>query len=460
MNIHTIPLRTMAAMLLITFAGWTPSAYAQIPTPSNRLLDQAAQAVAEKVAAAVKAKDFGAVKRVAVYPLEGDSDRRITDVLTNAFTKTQLTVVLRERLEQVLKEHAFQIKHEDLLKKETLKRLGEILSVDAIAFGTVRESSVTGDRAVVRVDLKIANVETAELLWGELVEGTAQEGRTPPPPTANKPPEASIAAPSGGTAGAAVSFAATASDPDGQVAEYRWDFGDGKTQSGKTASIQHTYAAAGTYTVQLTVADDKGDTGAAVSKVTIAAAPAPAAPPPSNMGVIVAAIVILVVLGLIAWAMMRPGPSSEQAQAIQTGLSTDEALRNKIVRELAKAKQTLQSAQYKLQDQRQDAAVQGVKASVDVLDAFSAQVDGAKFGDARAFLAGKIPEEHLKRLLDFEQTMIALVRDVQVDADAVGAAVASGSPADASTRAGTVKQRIEDLRKKFLDREDYLRRIG
>jgi N-acetylglucosamine-6-sulfatase len=47
-------------------------------------------------------------------------------------------------------------------------------------------------------------------------------------------------------------------DLDGTIASYDWDFGDGTTGSGVTAS--HTYAAASTYTATLTVTDDQGAT--------------------------------------------------------------------------------------------------------------------------------------------------------------------------------------------------------
>ncbi|MFS4507561.1 PKD domain-containing protein, partial [Clavibacter sp. Sh2141] len=48
----------------------------------------------------------------------------------------------------------------------------------------------------------------------------------------------------------------TSADADGTVASYAWAFGDGTTGTGRT--VDHAYAKAGTYTVSLTVTDDKG----------------------------------------------------------------------------------------------------------------------------------------------------------------------------------------------------------
>jgi PKD repeat protein len=61
-------------------------------------------------------------------------------------------------------------------------------------------------------------------------------------------------------------------DQDGTIASYSWDFGD-NSPAGSGVSPSHTYTAAGTYTVTLTVKDNKGATDTVSHDVTVTAPP-------------------------------------------------------------------------------------------------------------------------------------------------------------------------------------------
>ncbi len=70
-------------------------------------------------------------------------------------------------------------------------------------------------------------------------------------------PSPVINAPSDGTVGEPVTIDGSGSQPGGfPIASYTWDFGDGSSGDGATAT--HVYNAAGTYQVTLTVTDEQG----------------------------------------------------------------------------------------------------------------------------------------------------------------------------------------------------------
>ncbi len=111
----------------------------------------------------------------------------------------------------------------------------------------------------------------------------------------DRSPTAAFAA---STAGLSARLDASASsDPDGTVASYAWDFGDGQSATTSQPTVSHTYAAPGAYTVALTVTDDEGCSQAlvytgqtascsglagarATHTVTVAAPPTGTAPTP------------------------------------------------------------------------------------------------------------------------------------------------------------------------------------
>jgi PKD repeat protein len=69
-------------------------------------------------------------------------------------------------------------------------------------------------------------------------------------------------------AGDPVSFdASAASDPDGDIVDYWWDYGDGGAELGR--AVEHVFSEAGTYEVSLTVVDDAGATATLVLPLTV-----------------------------------------------------------------------------------------------------------------------------------------------------------------------------------------------
>ncbi|HET9181912.1 MAG TPA: PKD domain-containing protein [Candidatus Angelobacter sp.] len=87
---------------------------------------------------------------------------------------------------------------------------------------------------------------------------------------ANKPPVASLSVtPLSGTAPVTVTAsAASSSDSDGSIVNTSINFGDGSVAV-NAVSASHTYKAAGTYTVRVTVADNLGATSSASAVVTV-----------------------------------------------------------------------------------------------------------------------------------------------------------------------------------------------
>lgn len=72
-----------------------------------------------------------------------------------------------------------------------------------------------------------------------------------------------------GTAPFAVKFSANASDPDGTIVKYLWEFGNG--QSSTLATPTYTYNTPGSYVARLTVTDDAGDSGVDTLSVVVSA---------------------------------------------------------------------------------------------------------------------------------------------------------------------------------------------
>jgi PKD repeat protein len=138
---------------------------------------------------------------------------------------------------------------------------GDVATMVADSGGPVSGGTVGGITATVASPSNRATLFTLVLAPGD--------GTAPAPTPENQAPEAQFAS----TCSELVcSFDGTASnDPDGGIVSYAWAFGDGGTGAGE--QVEHTYGAAGSYEVTLTVTDDEGATARTTATVTVAVVP-------------------------------------------------------------------------------------------------------------------------------------------------------------------------------------------
>ena len=92
-----------------------------------------------------------------------------------------------------------------------------------------------------------------------------------------QPPQAVIQIVPQAQVGQVVVFDGTRSNGSVPIVSWKWDFGDSGNARGQV--VQHTYRDAGTYTVSLTVTDQRGQTGSATQQIHILPAPVPTAAP-------------------------------------------------------------------------------------------------------------------------------------------------------------------------------------
>ncbi len=96
--------------------------------------------------------------------------------------------------------------------------------------------------------------------------------------------------------GDTISFAAIASGGAGGPYTYHWEFGDGATGEGATAS--HAYSEAGTYTPKVTVTDAYGASAEKVLPMVTVRSPSPTIQPASSSP----DLTVLMVLGVLVIA--------------------------------------------------------------------------------------------------------------------------------------------------------------
>ncbi|MEM2129752.1 MAG: PKD domain-containing protein, partial [Candidatus Bathyarchaeia archaeon] len=125
-----------------------------------------------------------------------------------------------------------------------------------------KTATVYVDVAVAAGEMVTVKIVTSEGMFTELKAINQGQGTSGP---LNIVPTAAFTWTANGLT---VTFDASgSSDPDGSIVSYAWDFGDGTFGTGVNPT--RAYAAAGTYTVRLTVTDNGGATDSEEKPVTV-----------------------------------------------------------------------------------------------------------------------------------------------------------------------------------------------
>ena len=96
----------------------------------------------------------------------------------------------------------------------------------------------------------------------------------PPPPNKVPNPPSLSYSPSEPVAGQSVTFTSTATDPDGTIETYEWDFNSDTVYEASGATATHVFAAAGNYTVTVRATDNNGGFRTSFQTIFVSSPPA------------------------------------------------------------------------------------------------------------------------------------------------------------------------------------------
>jgi PKD repeat protein len=140
-------------------------------------------------------------------------------------------------------------------------KIGGITATSVQVESATSITAVTASHSAGAVDVNVTNIDgrSATLLAGYTYIAN------------NQAPQVNITASvTSGIAPLAVGLTANATDSDGSIASYQWDFGDG--QGSTLAAVNHIYQSPGTFNARVTVTDNQGATATAQITITVTAA--------------------------------------------------------------------------------------------------------------------------------------------------------------------------------------------
>lgn len=147
----------------------------------TEIRDKAVDSLAERTWESIdEARRFEGVENIAIAPLFDDDEGEVAEALKSSSADSKYNVIVRtdEEWKRLLDEIKWGDERQDVMDEATIQKFGNVQGVDAILYGRIRQPSYHFRDKVceARADLKLAEVETGKILWGENVVGTGYAG--------------------------------------------------------------------------------------------------------------------------------------------------------------------------------------------------------------------------------------------------------------------------------------------
>jgi len=130
---------------------------------------QALQLAVQDVQKSLSSAGLPAGPGISLLPLRNDQDKYVEGLLKSAVTTAGLTYVEGKSdpfWDEVLKEIEWDERKADILDPATLVTFGKLKATKMLMYGTVRETTVTGQKVFVELELHLSSIETKKHLWG------------------------------------------------------------------------------------------------------------------------------------------------------------------------------------------------------------------------------------------------------------------------------------------------------
>ncbi len=159
-------MRALVAVVCLTFAVLS---CVDVSADTGQAVDRAVEKACWEITEDLSRRSIEGITNVAVLPLWNDEDGYVHDTLKGLLARTPYSVMVRSQKEwdALLGEIEWGVLREDIMNPATVQKFGRIEGCDAILYGTVRQRSVNPwmFRAVARLNVHMAEVETGRIIW-------------------------------------------------------------------------------------------------------------------------------------------------------------------------------------------------------------------------------------------------------------------------------------------------------